>query len=149
MIIAECHDYAISGSAVLVLSMWANSPRLAESSAEVDAARLTLRHNIKLLIDAAYSGDELDWRASAHPARDPLAGRLCYRPAHRLFETGGAHAILRSTPLQRFTRDVEAAFHSGVLNWDPKDARDDGCAAGCRNRSGVFRARQRPLDQRH
>jgi 3-hydroxy-9,10-secoandrosta-1,3,5(10)-triene-9,17-dione monooxygenase len=96
-----------------------NHLRLAESSAEVDAARLTLRHNIKLLIDSANSGDELPIAERLRIRRDiTFAGRLCYRAAHRLFETGGAHAILRSTPLQRFTRDVDAAFHSGVLNWD-------------------------------
>jgi alkylation response protein AidB-like acyl-CoA dehydrogenase len=97
-----------------------NPLRLAESSAEVDAARLTHRHDIKLLIDAAAAGDELPVAERLRIRRDiTFAGRLCHRAAHLLFETGGAHAILRSTPLQRFTRDVDDAFHSGVLNWAP------------------------------
>jgi alkylation response protein AidB-like acyl-CoA dehydrogenase len=97
-----------------------NHLRLAESSAEIDAARLTLRHNIKLLIDSANSGDELSTGERLRIRRDIVfAGKLCHRATQRLFETGGAHSILRSAPLQRFTRDVDAAFHSGVLNWDP------------------------------
>jgi alkylation response protein AidB-like acyl-CoA dehydrogenase len=97
-----------------------NHLRLAESSAEIDAVRLTLRHNIKLLIDSANSGDELPIGERLRIRRDiTFAGKLCHRATQRLFETGGAHAILRSAPLQRFTRDVDAAFHSGVLNWDP------------------------------
>jgi 3-hydroxy-9,10-secoandrosta-1,3,5(10)-triene-9,17-dione monooxygenase len=97
-----------------------NHLRLAESSAEIDAVRLTLRHNIKLLIDSANSGDDLSTGERLRIRRDiTFAGKLCHRATQRLFETGGAHAILRSAPLQRFTRDVDAAFHSGVLNWDP------------------------------
>ena len=97
-----------------------NHLRLAESSAEIDALRLTLRHNIKLLIDSANSGDDLSTGERLRIRRDiTFAGKLCHRATQRLFETGGAHAILRSAPLQRFTRDVDAALHSGVLNWDP------------------------------
>jgi alkylation response protein AidB-like acyl-CoA dehydrogenase len=97
-----------------------NHLRLAESSAEIDAARLTLRHNVKLLIDCASSGDELPIGERLRIRRDiTFAGKLCHHASRRLFETAGAHAILRCTPLQRFTRDVDAAFHSGVLNWDP------------------------------
>jgi acyl-CoA dehydrogenase-like protein len=97
-----------------------NHLRLAESSAEIDAVRLTLRHNIKLLIDSANSGDDLSTGERLRIRGDiTFAGKLCHRATQRLFETGGAHAILRSAPLQRFTRDVDAAFHSGVLNWDP------------------------------
>jgi len=44
---------------------------------------------------------------------------LCNRAARRLFDAAGAHAVKRSTPLQRFTRDIDAAVHSGVLTWDP------------------------------
>ena len=97
-----------------------NHLRLAESSAEIDTVRLTLRHNIKFLMDSANSGSELSTGERLRIRRDiTFAGKLCHRATQRLFETSGAHAILRSAPLQRFTRDVDAAFHSGVLNWDP------------------------------
>jgi hypothetical protein len=114
MIIAECHDYAISGSAVLVLSMWANSPRLAESPAEVDAARLTLRHNIKLLIDAAYSGDELSIgerlrirRDIPSPAGSAIARRTASsRPAAPTpFCAAHRYSTLRATSRPPFTRE--------------------------------------------
>jgi alkylation response protein AidB-like acyl-CoA dehydrogenase len=98
----------------------ANQLRLAESSAEVDAARLLMRKNIADLIQCADAGTEIPIAERLRIRRDiTFGGKLCYRAAHRLFEAGGAHAILRDTPLQRFVRDVDAAFHSGVLYWDP------------------------------
>ena len=71
-------------------------------------------------MDSANSGDDLSTGERLRIQHDiTFAGKLCYHATQRLFETGGAHAILRNAPLQRFTRDVDAAFHSGVLNWDP------------------------------
>jgi len=98
----------------------ANQLRLAESSAEVDAARLLMRKNIGDLIEWAETESEIPIGERLRIRRDiTFSGKLCYRAAHRLFEAAGAHAILRDKPLQRFVRDVDAAFHSGVLNWDP------------------------------
>jgi alkylation response protein AidB-like acyl-CoA dehydrogenase len=98
----------------------ANQLRLAESSAEVDAARLLMRKNLRDLVEWANTETEIPIGERLRIRRDiTFGGKLCYRAAHRLFEAGGAHAILRDQPLQRFVRDVDAAFHSGVLNWDP------------------------------
>ena len=62
-----------------------NHLRLAESSAEIDALRLTLRHNIKLLIDSANSGDDPSTGERLRIRRDiTFAGKLCHRATQRL-----------------------------------------------------------------
>ncbi len=98
----------------------ANHLRLAESSAEVDAARLLMRRNLRQLIEWAETGVEIPIDERLRIRRDiTFGGMICNRAARRLFDAAGAHAIKRSIPLQRFTRDVDAAVHSGVLTWDP------------------------------
>jgi alkylation response protein AidB-like acyl-CoA dehydrogenase len=37
---------------------------------------------------------------------------------NRLFEAGGARAIMDAEPLQRFHRDAHAASHHAALAWD-------------------------------
>jgi 3-hydroxy-9,10-secoandrosta-1,3,5(10)-triene-9,17-dione monooxygenase len=44
--------------------------------------------------------------------------RLCVQAVNRLFEAGGARAIVDSEPLQRFHRDAHAASHHAALSWD-------------------------------
>jgi 3-hydroxy-9,10-secoandrosta-1,3,5(10)-triene-9,17-dione monooxygenase len=98
----------------------ANHLRLAESSAEVDASRILMRRNLCQLIEWAETGVEIPISERLRIRRDiTFGGMLCNRAARRLFDAAGAHAIKRSVPLQRFTRDVDAAVHSGVLTWDP------------------------------
>jgi 3-hydroxy-9,10-secoandrosta-1,3,5(10)-triene-9,17-dione monooxygenase len=98
----------------------ANQLRLAESSAEVDAARLLMRRNLSQLIEWAEAGEEIPLGERLRIRRDiTFGGLICKRAAHRLFEAAGAHSIKRDVPLQRLARDVDAAVHSGVLTWDP------------------------------
>jgi 3-hydroxy-9,10-secoandrosta-1,3,5(10)-triene-9,17-dione monooxygenase len=40
------------------------------------------------------------------------------RPVDRLFEGGGARAIVEADPLQRFHRDAHGASHHAALGWD-------------------------------
>jgi alkylation response protein AidB-like acyl-CoA dehydrogenase len=44
--------------------------------------------------------------------------RLCVQAVDRLFEAGGARAIVESDPLQRFHRDAHGASHHAALAWD-------------------------------
>ncbi|HUY20502.1 MAG TPA: hypothetical protein VMV15_14910 [Candidatus Binataceae bacterium] len=98
----------------------ANHLRLAESSAEVDAARVLMRRNLRQLIEWGQAGVEMSVDERLRIRRDiTFGGMICNRAARRLFDAAGAHAIKRSAPLQRFTRDADAAVHSGVLTWDP------------------------------
>jgi alkylation response protein AidB-like acyl-CoA dehydrogenase len=49
---------------------------------------------------------------------DTWFARLCVQAVDRLFEAGGARAIVESDPLQRFHRDAHGASHHAALAWD-------------------------------
>jgi alkylation response protein AidB-like acyl-CoA dehydrogenase len=44
--------------------------------------------------------------------------KLGIRAISRLFEAGGGHALLESSPLQRFHRDASAASQHFGTRWD-------------------------------
>ena len=93
--------------------------RLAEASAEVDAARALHRHDVAEMIDKAARGAEFAEIDRIRYRRDKaFVARLCVRAVNRLFEAGGAHAVLESEPLQRLHRDAHAVSHHGALSWD-------------------------------
>jgi 3-hydroxy-9,10-secoandrosta-1,3,5(10)-triene-9,17-dione monooxygenase len=94
--------------------------RLAEASAEVDAARALHRHDVRELLDRAARGDGFPDLDRARYRRDKaFVVKLCVQAVNRLFEAGGAHAILAGDPLQRFHRDIHSASHHHALSWDP------------------------------
>jgi len=94
--------------------------RLAEASAEVDAARTLHRHAVREMIDRAAAGEVFTERDRARYRRDKaFVTRLCVQAANRLFEGAGARAIVDGEPLQRFHRDAHAASHHAALGWDP------------------------------
>lgn len=97
----------------------ANQLRLAESSAEADAARGLLRHNTREVLDLAASGERPTLLDRARYRRDhAFMVRLAIRAIGRLFEAGGGHALLESNPLQRFHRDALAASQHFGTRWD-------------------------------
>jgi alkylation response protein AidB-like acyl-CoA dehydrogenase len=93
--------------------------RLAEASAEVDAARTLHRHDIREMLDKAARGDEFTDGDRARYRRDKaFVAKLSVQAVNRLFEAGGARAVLESEPMQRFHRDAHAASHHAALSWD-------------------------------
>jgi 3-hydroxy-9,10-secoandrosta-1,3,5(10)-triene-9,17-dione monooxygenase len=93
--------------------------RLAEASAEVDAARTIHRAAVRELLDRAAAGPEFTELDRARYRRDKaFVTRLCVQAVNRLFEAGGAGAIVDSQALQRFHRDAHAASHHAALGWD-------------------------------
>ena len=93
--------------------------RLAEASAEVDAARTLHRQAVRELIDRAAAGEIFTERDRARVRRDrAFVTRLCVQAVNRLFEAGGARAVVEPDPLQRFHRDAHAASHHAALTWD-------------------------------
>jgi 3-hydroxy-9,10-secoandrosta-1,3,5(10)-triene-9,17-dione monooxygenase len=93
--------------------------RLAEASAEVDAARTLHRHAVREMIGRAASGETFTELDRARYRRDKaFVTRLCVQAVNRLFEAGGARAIVDGEPLQRFHRDAHAASHHAALAWD-------------------------------
>jgi 3-hydroxy-9,10-secoandrosta-1,3,5(10)-triene-9,17-dione monooxygenase len=93
--------------------------RLAEASAEVDAARALQRHDVAELFDKAARGETPSEADRARYRRDKaFVARLCVRAVNRLFEASGARAVMDSEPIQRFHRDAHAASHHAALTWD-------------------------------
>ena len=97
----------------------ASQLRLAESSAEVDAAHSLLRQNTREVLDLAARGEMPSLLDRARYRRDHVfMVRLAVRAIGRLFEAGGGHALLESNPLQRFHRDALAASQHFGVRWD-------------------------------
>jgi 3-hydroxy-9,10-secoandrosta-1,3,5(10)-triene-9,17-dione monooxygenase len=97
----------------------ASQLRLAESSAEVDAARSVLRQNTREVLDRAARGEMPTLLDRARYRRDhAFMVRLGVRAVSRLFEASGGHALLESNPLQRFHRDALAASQHFGTRWD-------------------------------
>jgi 3-hydroxy-9,10-secoandrosta-1,3,5(10)-triene-9,17-dione monooxygenase len=93
--------------------------RLAEASAEVDAARALHRHDTGEMLDRAARGAEFTELDRLRYRRDKaFVARLCLQAVNRLFEAGGARAVMDSESLQRFHRDAHAAAHHQALSWD-------------------------------
>ena len=93
--------------------------RVAEASAAVDAARAIHRHDVREMLDRARRGQEFTELDRARYRRDKaFVARLAVHAVNRLFEAGGARAVLESEPLQRFHRDAHGASHHAGLSWD-------------------------------
>ena len=93
--------------------------RLAEASAEVDAARAFHRQDVHEMFDKAARGDAFTPMDRARYRRDKaFIARLCVQAVNRLFEASGARGLLQSEPIQRFHRDAHAASHHAALTWD-------------------------------
>jgi 3-hydroxy-9,10-secoandrosta-1,3,5(10)-triene-9,17-dione monooxygenase len=85
----------------------------------VDAARTIHRHAIREILDKADAGALFTDFDRARYRRDKaFVARLCVQAVNRLFEAGGAGAVLDPDPLQRFHRDAHSASHHAALVWD-------------------------------
>ena len=97
----------------------ASQLRLAESSAEVDAARSLMRQNTREILDRVTRGETLTLLDRARYRRDQaFMVKLGVRAISRLVAGGGGHALLNSNPLQRFHRDALAASQHRQHRWD-------------------------------
>ncbi len=93
--------------------------RLAESAAEIHAARLIMQNDGREVFALAgrqempTMGDRARYRRN-----QAYVAKLCIQAIDRLFEASGGHTIFESSPMQRFHRDVHAAAHHFGLSWD-------------------------------
>lgn len=93
--------------------------RLAEASAEVDCARLLMRHDLREMIGCGARGETLALEARLRYRRDhAYIAKLSVQAVDRLFEVSGGHALYDSSPIQRAHRDVHAGSHQVALVWD-------------------------------
>ena len=93
--------------------------RLSEASAEVDAARALLRHDIGEIFEKARQGEQFSSLERARYRRDKaFVTQLCLYSVNRLFDLSGGHALFDSVALQRFHRDAQAVAHRDGLIMD-------------------------------
>jgi 3-hydroxy-9,10-secoandrosta-1,3,5(10)-triene-9,17-dione monooxygenase len=93
--------------------------RIAESSAEIDAARLLVTTTSRNLIEKAERGElPTEMEQAASRRNYGYVAKLCMQAVNRLFEASGGHALYNSQAMQRFHRDVHAGSHQVALYWD-------------------------------
>jgi 3-hydroxy-9,10-secoandrosta-1,3,5(10)-triene-9,17-dione monooxygenase len=74
---------------------------------------------VRKLIERAATGETFTERDRVTVRRDrAFVTRLCVQAVNRLFEAGGARAVVEPDPLQRYHRDAHAASHHAALAWD-------------------------------
>jgi 3-hydroxy-9,10-secoandrosta-1,3,5(10)-triene-9,17-dione monooxygenase len=93
--------------------------RIAESSAEIDTARLLVKTTTSALIARADKGEAPSELEQAAVRRNyAYVAKLCVQATNRLFDAAGGHALYDSNAIQRFHRDVHAGSHQAALYWD-------------------------------
>ena len=93
--------------------------RVAESSAEVDTARLIVTHHTREMIERVGSGETLSDLDRARYGRDiGFVAKLSVSAVNRIFEAAGGHSLFESDPIQRLWRDTNAGGHQAALYWD-------------------------------
>ncbi len=93
--------------------------RLAESAAEIDAARMLIMDACQRMDDDAAAGVMPDEAARVRYRRNAgYAVRLCKRAVDRLFEASGGSGLRDGAPLQRAFRDLHAVSAHAILSWD-------------------------------
>jgi 3-hydroxy-9,10-secoandrosta-1,3,5(10)-triene-9,17-dione monooxygenase len=93
--------------------------RLAESDAEVRAARSLMQRDSLEIFDRARRFELPTQDDRARYRRDQCyITRLAVQAADRLFAASGGRGLLDSNALQRFHRDIHAAAHHYSLAWD-------------------------------
>ena len=93
--------------------------KLAESSAEVNVARMVMDRDSREVMERAHNNIEpsLDERAR-YRLHQGYVSKLCAQATTRLFEIGGGHSLFDSSEFARFHRDVLAASHHAGIIWD-------------------------------
>ena len=90
--------------------------KLAESTAEIDAARALLHQDIEDAQCKGERGEPITDLDLARYSRDKAyAMKLAVSAVNRLFDMAGGHALFTSDPLQRIHRDVQACMHRDGL----------------------------------
>ena len=93
--------------------------RLAQASAETDAALTVMQKDIREILRKGKAGELFTLLERARFRRDKaFTVQLCQQAVNRLFDISGGHGIFDSTPLQRFHRDAQAVAHRDGLVMD-------------------------------
>ena len=91
---------------------------LAEATAEVDCAKLLMRHDLRELLDRGARGEQLSLEDRLRFRRDhAYISRLSVQAVNHLFEVSGGRTLYLESPLQRAQRDVQAGSKQVALIW--------------------------------
>lgn len=102
---------------VLAREAMTSLPRLAQASAEIDAAYALLLQNVRQYCFAPAS-QFTDLDRTKCRAQTSYAAQLCRRAVNDLFESGGGSSLFESSDMQRLWRDTNAAAAHHGLTWD-------------------------------
>jgi 3-hydroxy-9,10-secoandrosta-1,3,5(10)-triene-9,17-dione monooxygenase len=93
--------------------------RLAESSAEIDAARVQMLDNLGDVYAYAVEGDEAPLEVRARARRDQvMAAKRAIGAANDIFSLAGGRGLSLKSPIQRLWRDAQAGGHHVVNGSD-------------------------------
>ena len=93
--------------------------RVAESSAEIDAAKRIMQSNLKETMEVLIDAEELPIELRARNKRDmAYCPMLAARAVDRIFYAAGASGLFLSESIQRSFRDVHSGMRQIALNWD-------------------------------
>ena len=112
--------------------------RLAESSAEVDAALALMRADAAEIAALGRSEVEITRDTLLRWERNiGYSTHLCVQAVNRLLTELGAHGIDEANPVHRAGRDIQAiGTHAG--NWDARAVNYAGAALGLEPERGDF-----------
>jgi resorcinol 4-hydroxylase (FADH2) len=93
--------------------------RIAESSAEIDAARLLVLTTARRAMATLAAGEVMSIERRAESRRNACyAATMARRSVDRLFDGAGGHGLYLDNDLQRGMRDAKAAVAHLALGWD-------------------------------
>ena len=93
--------------------------RLAEAAALVRTAESMMWRDCAEMYERARLSGMPTLEERARYRRDQaFTSKLCVQAVNLLFEASGGRAIVESSPLQRFHRDIHTASHHVSLSWD-------------------------------
>ena len=101
--------------------MWpaVSMSKLAEASAEIDAARLQMLDNLGDVFSYAKEGDEAPLEVRARARRDQvMAAKRATDAANTIFSLAGGRGLSLKSPIQRLWRDAQAGAHHVVNGSD-------------------------------
>jgi 3-hydroxy-9,10-secoandrosta-1,3,5(10)-triene-9,17-dione monooxygenase len=112
--------------------------RLAEASAEADAALALMRSDAGEVARLGSAGDEIPQATLMRWERNlGYSTQLCIQAVNRLLTTLGAHGIDEANPVHRAGRDIQAiGTHAG--NWEARAANYARWAFGLELQRGEF-----------
>ncbi len=93
--------------------------KLAESAAEIDAARAVMHADFEDAQGKGERGESITPLDLARYARDKAyCMKLAVSAVNRMFDMAGGHALFVTDPIQRIHRDVQACMHRDGLVFD-------------------------------